>query len=119
MHNILIIIAFFSGITGLFFGFRMLKGFNYIIWSEVSLRLKLRNSFLAGISGCLIFFSFIMIAGFLDKNYSLTFSNLARAFLESLIPGLVIFIGTLLRTLQVTGLRRYLIKTINKRKGND
>jgi len=116
MHILLIMIALISGISGLYVGFRMLKQFNFLIYNVVSFWRKLRVSLLAGVTGCLIFFSLMMIARSLDNNFSLTFNYLARALLTSLIPGFFISAGTMLRIFMVSARRRNLNKSINRNK---
>jgi hypothetical protein len=63
----------------------------------------IKNSIVAGSCGFLIFFTIIITMGFLDQTYIWTTNKFYGAIGFSLIPGVIITIGSFIQSLMITG----------------
>jgi ABC-type Fe3+ transport system permease subunit len=117
MQIISLIFLIVCGFAGLYLLFHFLREFNNLTMKEVAFGRLLKNSIFGGIAGSLLFFCVIMIVGFLDKNYIWSFNKYLGALLISLIPGVIIFIGSLIQTGLVIQFRKVLVNFLkNKSK---
>jgi hypothetical protein len=108
----------FTGFSGIYLGFRVFKNFRYITKEDVKPRFLVSNSIIAGTSGFLIFFSIILTMGFLDETYIWNTNKFLGAIFISLIPGVIITIGSFIQALMITGYKKAVFDAL-KRKRKD
>ena len=109
-------IALLSGSIGFYLGHRAFKNFGYLSVNEFSFSYMVLTSILAGGAGTFMFFSIIMVMGFLDATYVWTVEKFLGAIVVSLILGGVIAIGSLGQAVWTSGYRKILLGAF-KRKG--
>lgn len=114
-----LIITILTGTFGIYLGFRAFKNFRYMTKGEVSLRFQIMNSIIAGVSGVLIFLSIIMAMGFLDRTYIWTVNKFLGAVFVSLIPGVIIGIGSFIQAVMVNGYKRILHDVLRRKDKNE
>lgn len=103
MRLFVLILAAITGFSGLHLGLRAYMNFVRMTRSEIPPGGLIKNSIVAGGCGVLIFFTIIMAMGFLDETYVWTTSKFYGAILFSLIPGVIITIGSFIQSLMITG----------------
>jgi len=118
MHLISLAIALLAGFSGLYLGVRAYKYFGYMTRVEPPLRSLIMNSIIAGSAGFLIFFGIIMVMGFLDETYTWTTNKLLGSILISLVPGIIITIGSFVQSIMIVGYRRVLHDILRKKDNN-
>jgi hypothetical protein len=115
MQSLALFIAFLTGFLGIYLGFHAFKNFSQITRGEASLRQVIMNSIIAGSGGVLIFFTIIVIMGFLDKTYIWTIDRFYGAIVLSLIPGGLITIGSFIQSLTIIGYKGILFESLRKK----
>src|SRR4030065_1779293 len=74
--------------------------------SEARLSQKIANSLLMAVSASLIFLSIIFIAGLLDRKFIWTLPKILSFALFSLVPGILVFLGSSWQFLIVNWFRK-------------
>jgi hypothetical protein len=112
-------LAVVTGCSGLYLGLRAYKNFVSMTRGETLPGGTIKNSIVAGGCGFLIFFTIIMAMGILDETYVWTIGKFYGAIIFSLIPGVIISIGSFIQSLMITGYKDILqdyLRQKNKHK---
>lgn len=110
-----IILAVITGSSGLYLGLRAYRNFVDMTSGEMPQGGSVKNSVLAGSCGFLIFFTIIMTMGIKDETYVWTMDKLYGAIGFSLIPGVMISIGSFIQSLMITGYKNRLYDYLKKK----
>jgi hypothetical protein len=118
MRSLSLVTSLLAGSLGIYLGFRAFKNFSQITKGEISLGQIVMNSSIAGSCGVLIFFSIIMVMGFLDKTYIWNIGKVYGAIGFSLIPGGIITIGSFIQSIMIIGYKRVLYEALRQKNKN-
>lgn len=114
-----LILAVITGSSGLYLGMRAYMNFVNMTRGEMPPGGLVKNSIIAGGCGFLIFFAIIMTMGFLDETYVWTTDKFYGAIGFSLIPGVLVTIGSFIQSVMITGYKNILhdyLRQKDKRK---
>lgn len=115
MQILSIFLMLISLTFGIFLLWRVLKSFNEMTMKENTFGQRFKKSLLSGVAGCLLFFSLILLVGFLDENYQWSINKIVIAFAVSIFPGLIIIIGSLIQFGLINQFRKGLFDFIKNR----
>ena len=115
MKLISLFIAILSSAGGILIGLWVIRRFKSFTRFEFTFIDLLINSSLAGLSGFLLFFSLIGITGYFDENYVWNVEKFFGSIFISMFPGLVIFIGTIIRGIFISQYKKQLLNIFRNR----
>jgi ABC-type Fe3+ transport system permease subunit len=110
-----LLIAILTGTLGIYSGVLGFRKFTYMVKNNVSLWFQVKTSLIAGLSGEMLFCSMIMIMAYLDEEYTWTVNSIVDALLISIIPALIIGIGSFIQSTIMTGYKQILGDVLKRR----
>lgn len=110
-----LILAVITGASGLYLGLRAYINFTIMTRGEIPPGGLVKNSIIAGSCGFLIFFAIIMAMGVTDETYVWTIGKLYGAIGFSLVPGVMITIGSFIQSLMITDYKNRLYDYLRKK----